>query len=104
MEEVEDRNFDATTPCPSRGEDGEKTESTSPTPDTTAVSERQSMENPDFNPAVEKEQEYLTGPKLFMTIFALTLAGYLMLLDTSIVSTVGLLSWELGTLTGIANT
>jgi hypothetical protein len=39
--------------------------------------------------AEQQEWEYITGPKLFLVIGTVTLACFIMLLDTSIVATVG---------------
>ena len=36
----------------------------------------------------EKSHEYLTGLKLFLVMFSITLGGFLMLLDASIIATV----------------
>lgn len=60
-----------------------------------ATSEKQLMENgalptttsTDLSAPAKKGNEYLTGFKLFITIFSLTCVGFLMLLDVSVVST-----------------
>jgi hypothetical protein len=46
-------------------------------------------EVPELNPSSQsRTQGYLTGVKLFLVMFSLTLATFLMLLDSSIVATV----------------
>jgi hypothetical protein len=49
---------------------------------------------PDVDPVVNSHEEahrYLSGLKLFLVMFSITLGGFLLLLDTSVVSTV---SWH----------
>lgn len=49
-----------------------------------------SLDDSTTTPAAEEEREYVTGHKLIVVIAACTMAGFLMLLDTSIVATVSL--------------
>ncbi len=55
--------------------------------ESTAASKDSSVEQ-DASMILEERNEYLTGLKLLSTMVAITLVGFLMLLDSSIVSTV----------------
>jgi hypothetical protein len=59
------------------------------TPETQLNGKETSLDDPTNTP-IDEEHEYVTGYKLFVVIGASTVAGFLMLLDTSIVATVGL--------------
>lgn len=60
------------------------------------VPQSQTSENPDQNPATAQtnvgEEEWVTGIKSAVILITLTVAAFLMLLDTSIVATVSLYS------------
>jgi hypothetical protein len=59
------------------------------TPDDTAVSKEDVTA--DMDPAVNRQEEtdkYVSGPKLFLLMFSITLAAFLLLLDAFVVSTV----------------
>ena len=62
--------------------DGEKS-----TPDLAASMQQATVPMND-SVSTGEEHEYLTGAKLLLTMFSITLVGFLLLLDTSIVSTV----------------
>ena len=52
------------------------------------TSKQSSSHTDTSNATLNYEDEYLTGIKLLATMFSLTLVGFLMLLDTSIIATV----------------
>jgi len=91
MEKTEDPSSGAMMPRQSRDEDGEKATPTSSTPDIMAASNEPSVETMDTVVPAEEEEEYFTGFKLLLTMFSLTLVGFLLMLDVSVVSTV---SWH----------
>jgi hypothetical protein len=89
MEKTEDASSGTTLPRHSRDEEN-KGSKLSSSPDATEVPRVNSPETASANVSGEKEYEYLTGFKLAALMFSLTLVAFLMLLDTSIVSTVSL--------------
>lgn len=89
MENPEDANSDTPVPRHSSDEDNKESRSSS-SPDVPEVSKGNSSETTSATVSNEKEYEYLTGFKLAAIMFSLTLVTFLMLLDTSIVSTVSL--------------
>lgn len=76
----------------SRDKKEEEARAQSLTPEIKEKSDEQSVDAINSAVAIEEEGEYLTGVKLFTTSFSMTLIGFLMLLDVSVVSTVSFLS------------
>lgn len=76
----------------SGNEVGEKVTPLSSTQDMVASKEKpMATTEKEDSVSAEEKHEYLRGVKLYMTMFSISLVGFLFLLDTSIVSTV---SWH----------
>lgn len=89
MEKTEDASSGTTLPRHSKDEDNKESRS-SPSPDIAEVPRGHSAGTTSALDSNEKEYEYLTGFKLAALMFSITLVAFLMLLDTSVVSTVSL--------------
>ena len=89
MKQTEKPSSAAKMQSQSRNEEGEDVVASS-TAESLAVSKEPSVQNVDPVISVEEEHKYLTSLKLLAAMISITLVGFLMLLDTSIVSTV---SW-----------
>jgi len=87
MEKNEDASSSTTRPGHSSGEDNKDSRSSS-SPETIEVPGGNYPETSSDIVSKEKEYEYLTGFKLAAVLFSTTLVAFLMLLDTSVVSTV----------------
>jgi hypothetical protein len=93
MEKTQDHNLSSEATVLSKPFDGDGEKPTAPpsVQDTISASQEASVDNLETTIPAEEEHEYLGGYQLFFALFAPTLVGFLMLLDTSIVSTV---SWQ----------
>lgn len=89
MEKIEDQSFDLTVPRRSRDEDTDRATTPSLIPNAMPASQENSVKDMDSVVPVEEDHEYLEGFKLLITIFSLSCVGFLILLDVSIVTTVG---------------
>ncbi|MCJ1378823.1 hypothetical protein MMC17_001922 [Xylographa soralifera] len=87
MERTEDPSSDVIMPPESTFEKGEGASASSSTAQSVPASTNLSVERMSPPASVEEEQEYLSGLKLLAAMISITLVGFLMLLDTSIVST-----------------
>lgn len=93
MEKTESQGLGAVTPHQTGKEDGNEATIPSPISNIISATKQPSLGSTDSLDPAEKH-EYLTGPKLLATMFSVSLVGFLMLLDTSIVSTVSQLSQD----------
>lgn len=88
MEHTEESSSNAMMPRQSEEKAAKEREVLSPSPDIMTTSKEHSTRT--MSPVVPAEEEHghLTGLKLFATMSSLTVVGFLMLLDISVVSTV----------------